>query len=122
MRFVILITANPAAREAWASLPDEERAAGMAAYAALDAELRASGELVVSEQLGDPSQAKRLSFQQGRPVVTDGPFAEAKEQLAGFYLVDCDSADRAAEIAALIPGAGDLAIEVWHVTGAGTGP
>lgn len=122
MRFVILIYTNPASREVWQGLSEQQRAAGMQAYAALDAELRASGELVVSEALADPSQATQVIPRDGRVLTTDGPFAEAKEQLAGFYLVDCDSAARAVEIAARIPGAEDLGIEVRPVIGGAEAP
>lgn len=115
MKYLILIYANPAARQIWSGFSELERAAGMDAYAALDADLLASGELIVSEALADSSGAKRVTVRDGQLMTTDGPFAEVKEQLAGFYLVDCASVDRAVEIAARIPGVPALRVEVWPV-------
>ena len=70
----------------------------------LDQELADSGERVDSVGLVDPTQAKTVRFVQGAPVATDGPFAEAKESLAGYYLVDVESEARALEIASKIVG------------------
>ncbi len=70
----------------------------------LDHELADSGERVDSVGLVDPTQAKTVRFVQGAPVATDGPFAEAKESLAGYYLVDVESEARALEIASKIVG------------------
>jgi len=68
-------------------------------------ELAASGELIVSEGLADPALAKRVTARDGQVMTSDGPFAEVKEHLAGFYLVDCESTDRAVQIAARVPDA-----------------
>ena len=68
----------------------------------LDRELEESGEKVESIGLVDPTMAKTVRFQNGAPVPTDGPFAEAKESLAGYYLVDVESEARALEIASKI--------------------
>ncbi len=70
----------------------------------LDHELADSGERVDSVGLVDPTQAKTVRFVQGAPVATDGPFAEAKESLAGYYLIDVESEARALEIASKIVG------------------
>jgi hypothetical protein len=105
VKYVILIYSNPRSRELWESFPADQRAEGLAAYAALTEDLAASGELVVTEALADPSLAKRVEVREGRTVTSDGPFAEAKELLAGFYLVDCESTERAVEIAARVPEA-----------------
>lgn len=64
-----------------------------------------SGELIVSEALADPSLAKRVPAQAGRTTTSDAPFAEAKEHLAGFFLIECESIERALEIAARVPEA-----------------
>ena len=66
------------------------------------------GELITTQALADPSQAAVVSVRNGQPVVTDGPFLEAKEYLGGFYLIDCENKERAIELAAQIP---DSAIE-----------
>jgi len=110
VKYVILIYSNPTSRKLWESFSDAERAEGFRAYAALDEDLAASGEMIVSEALADPSTAKRVSVQEDRTITTDGPFAEAKELLAGFYLVECDSLDRAIAIAARIPGLAELGL------------
>jgi hypothetical protein len=65
----------------------------------------ASGEMIVGEALADASMGKRISVTDGRAVASDGPFAESKEQLAGFILIQCDSMERAVEIAGRIPEA-----------------
>ena len=67
----------------------------------LDGELKEAGELVASQQLIDPSQATTVRFHNGAPVPTDGPFAEIKESLAGYWIVDV-SEERALEIG--VPG------------------
>jgi hypothetical protein len=67
----------------------------------LDGELREAGELVAGVGLVDPSQAKTVRFQNGVPVPTDGPFAEVKESLAGYWIVEVDE-DRAIEIASRV--------------------
>lgn len=115
MKYLILIWSNPASRKAWDGFSDGERAEGYRAYAALTEELAGSGELIVTEALADPSQASRVSVTEGRTVTSDGPFAEVKEHLAGFYLVDCDSRERATEIAARVPEAELGLIEVRPV-------
>lgn len=115
MKFVILIYSNPASREIWESFSETEQAEGYEYYAGLDEELADSGEMIVSEALADPSLAKRVAVREGQTITTDGPFAELKEQLAGFYLVDCDSTERAVEIAARIPEAGLGLVEVRPV-------
>jgi hypothetical protein len=110
VKYVILIWSNPASRELWEGFSDAERTEGFGAYAALDEELAASGELLVSEALADPAATTRVAVREGRTITTDGPFAEAKELLAGFYLVDCDSHERAVEIAARVPGMAELGL------------
>jgi hypothetical protein len=89
--------------------------AHMAYYEALNKELEESGELVGGEALAWPD-ATRIVRSDGKsaPVVTDGPYAESKEQLAGFQIVDVDSLERAIEIAArvsAVPGPGGVPIQ-----------
>ena len=84
----------------------------------LDQELADSGERVDSVGLVDPTQAKTVRFVQGAPVATDGPFAEAKESLAGYYLVDVESEARALEIASKIVGHIHEPIEVRQLADA----
>ena len=116
MKYLILIHSNPESREIWESFSDEQRGEGYAYYAALNDDLVATGELVVSEALADPSMGKRLPAQAGSVVATsDGPFAEVKEHLAGFFLVQCESMERALEIAARVPEADLGLVEVRPV-------
>ncbi len=67
---------------------------------ALNSELEASGELVETRGLSAPVHTRRISQRDGVPVVTDGPYAEAQEVLAGYWVVECESIDRATDIAA----------------------
>jgi hypothetical protein len=82
------------------------------AHAALNEDLAASGELIVSQALADPSLAKRVAVREGRTITSDGPFAEAKEFLAGIYLIECESIERAVQVAARTPEAPIGEIEV----------
>jgi hypothetical protein len=80
----------------------------------LDRELAGSGELLASEGLADPSQATTVQFEDGVPVPTDGPFAESKESLAGYYIVE-GTEERAIEIASRIVAFIQGPIEVRQV-------
>ncbi len=115
MKYLILIYSNPASRQIWEGFSDSQRASGLQAYAALHEDLAASGELIVSEALADPSLARRVTVREGRTVTSDGPFAEVKEHLAGFFLVECDSPERALEYAARVPEATLGLVEVRPV-------
>jgi hypothetical protein len=110
VKFMLLIYNNPAAIEA---MPEAEKAALFADVDAIMAELTESGELVGGEALAQ--QARTVRVREGVPAVTDGPFAEAKEQLAGFLTVDCEDIERATEIAARWPDAKRWAMEVRPV-------
>jgi hypothetical protein len=105
MKYMILIHSNPRSREIWEGFSDAEKAEGYGVYAALNEDLVASGELIVSEALADASLSKTITVTDGRTIPSDGPYAEAKELLAGFFLVECDGMDRAIEIAARVPEA-----------------
>ena len=116
MKYLILIHSNPQSREIWESFSDEQRSEGYAYYAALNDELVASGEMIASEALADPSLGRRLPAGAGSPVgSSDGPYAEVKEHLAGFFLVQCESMERALEIAARVPEADLGLVEVRPV-------
>jgi hypothetical protein len=115
MKYLIQIYSNPESRGMWESFSAEQQAEGYAYYQGITDELTSSGELVASEALGDISLAKRVTKTDDGAVASDGPFAETKELLAGFYLVDCDSEGRAVEIAARFPEAEYGLIEVRPV-------
>ena len=72
---------------------------------AINEELRANGELVLAAGLADPTFTKTVSARGGEPVVTDGPYLEAKEFLAGWWVVDCADFDRVARIATRVSDA-----------------
>ena len=115
MKYLVLIYSNPASREIWEGFSDDQRAEGYRYYAALTEELAASGELIVSEALADASLTRRVSVRDGQTLTSDGPFAEAKELLAGFFLLECEHIDRAVEIAARVPEAELGLVEVRPV-------
>jgi hypothetical protein len=115
MKYVILIHSNP---QPWGhptgdyiaeqqALPPEQREQMNGAFEALLTELSEHGELVGGEALGDPAAARLYRWSAGRPLVTDGPYSESKEHLAGFFLVDVESAERAEEIATTFSGPGE---------------
>ncbi|NUS71868.1 MAG: hypothetical protein HOQ05_00520 [Corynebacteriales bacterium] len=77
----------------------------------INADLKESGELIDAQGLTDPAHARRVQYKDGSAVVTDGPYPESKEVLAGYWIVDCKSLDRATEIAAraaACPGPGGV--------------
>jgi hypothetical protein len=105
MKYLILVYGNPTTRKIWEGLSDDQRAEGWGAHLALAADLAASGELIVSEALTDVSLTTRVTVRDGQTITSDGPFAEVKEHLAGFYLVECESLERAVAHAARVPEA-----------------
>ena len=115
MKYMILIHSNEHSLELWAKMSDEERENFGRGHLRLTEEMAAAGELVVSEGLADPELAKWVSVRDGETFASDGPFAEVKEHLAGFYLLDCDSMERAIEWAAKVPDARKREVEVRPV-------
>jgi hypothetical protein len=115
MKYLILIYHNPTLRDVWGRFSESERADALRRHAALNEDLAASGELIVSEALADPSLTKRVSVRDGQTMTSDGPFAEAKELVAGFYLIECENAERAIEHAARAPEAAFGLVEVRPV-------
>jgi hypothetical protein len=119
VKYVILIYANPESRKIWEGFSGSERASGLQVYAELTRSLADSGELIVTEALADPSLTRRVPAAPGVTdlrspdgLATDAPLAEAKEYLAGFFLVDCADLDRALAIAARVPEAAHGMVEV----------
>jgi hypothetical protein len=115
VKYVVLIYSNAESRKLWEQFSETERGEGLAYYARFTAELESSGELVVSQALADPSTTKRVRLDEGRTLTTDGPFAEAKEHLAGFYVLNVAGEERAVEIAAMVPEAALGLVEVRPV-------
>jgi len=109
MKYMLLIYNNPAAIQA---MPELELKSFMGGVDTIMKELTESGELVGGAALADASQTRTVRVRDGVPAVTDGPFAEAKEQFAGYLTVDCDSQERAEQIAARWPDSHYWALEV----------
>ena len=107
MKYMILTYASQRDYDGMAGRPTEEPVwsaedfAAMAEFMeAFNKDLADSGELVETRALAAPVLTRRLQLQNGVPAVTDGPYAETQEVLAGYWILDCDSFDRATEIAA----------------------
>jgi len=109
MKYLLLIYDNAQSRELFTG-PDG--APLMAEMEALMAELTASGELVAGEALADPSTTVTVRPVDGLATATDGPYAEAKEHLGGYLMVDCETRERAVEIARRWPSARFTPVEV----------
>jgi hypothetical protein len=102
----------------WDSLSSEERDAIYEQYRAFGQ--RAEGKVLDGAELAPTRSATTVRVRNGETVVTDGPFAETKEQLGGFYLLECEGLDEAAQLAAQIPGASTGAVEVRTVAEEGS--
>lgn len=107
MKYMILLYDNPDMRHIFSSRRDL-----ITEMDALLEEIRRSGELVATEPLADPVQTKTVRPAEGSLVVTDGPLAEAKEHFGGYLIVDCETNERAVEIASRWPSARFAPIEV----------
>jgi hypothetical protein len=99
----------------WTSMPEEEQNAVMQEYFSYTEARKQSGKYVAGDALQPTQTAKTVQVRGGAPLTTDGPFAETKEQLGGYYLVDVDSEEEALEWAAKIPSARLGKIEVRPV-------
>jgi hypothetical protein len=98
-----------------ATLEPEESKAILDAYNAFSIEAEEAGVMVTGDGLQPTATATTVRVREGERLLTDGPFAETKEQLGGFYVVDCKDLDEAIEWAAKIPGAKTGAVEVRPV-------
>lgn len=118
VKYMLLIRSNPAT---WGhpmflyqqeTLTGEEREERMAAFSALIEEITESGELLESAPLAAPETGKTVRVRDEDVLTTDGPYLEAKEHLAGYFVVDCESVERAVELASRFPDARYGAVEV----------
>jgi hypothetical protein len=114
MRYLMLLHVEEAG---WGKLTPAEQGAAMERYGAFNQALAEAGALVVTGRLAPSAKAGQVRTKGGRVVVMDGPFAETKEQVGGFYLIDAP--DRAAALAwaQRCPAAGHGVIEVREVMG-----
>ena len=109
MQYLLLIHDD---EQSWPSLSEEEQRAVIEEYLALSAELRERGAYVGANRLAPTSTASTVRVRDGQEVVTDGPFAETKEQLGGFFLIEVDSVAEAQSWAAKVPVARHGSVEV----------
>jgi hypothetical protein len=112
MKYMLLIHDD---EKAWGRLSDAERQKIYAEYGAFSAELRAAGQYLAGSQLQPTTTATSVRVRDGKRLVTDGPFAETREQLGGYYLVEAKNLDEAIGLAAKIPSAKIGTIEVRPV-------
>ena len=98
-------------------IPSEDALEAFAIYEKFQAELVASGEFVTAEGLGHPSMSRTLRKQADAVVVSDGPFAELKEVLASYAVIDCSGYDRAVEIARQVVAAIGDTVEIRPIMG-----
>ncbi len=109
MKYLLAIYSNEVE---WNGLSDADRQAMYVEYAELSEDLGRRGMMIDGAELRPTSAATTVRVRDGRSLVTDGPFAETKEQLGGYFVVECDTIDEAIESAARIPGARHGSIEV----------
>lgn len=114
MKYLLVLHLNP---EVMDELTEEDRQAIFSGHEEFIAAVQKSGELLGTVALAEPAKSAVVRVRNGAPIVTDGPYLEAKEFLAGYYLVECESRERAHELAAMLPDAkiDGLGIEVRPV-------
>ena len=109
MQYILLIYGD---QEGWKSRSEEENGQLMQDYYTFTQELEQSGAMVAGNALQPTETATTVRVRNDETLTTDGPFAETKEQLGGYYIVDVGSIDEALEWAAKIPGASHGSVEV----------
>jgi hypothetical protein len=112
MQYMLLIYS---AEDAWENLSDDERNALYAEYREFGNSLRERNAFIAGDELQSTSTATTVRVRDGESLVSDGPFAETKETLGGYYLVEAESLDEAIQYAARIPSARHGAVEVRPV-------
>jgi hypothetical protein len=100
MQYLLMCCSNEAQ---WAKVPDGERGRIMDEYGKLMHELKTSGRLLAGAKLDQSASAVTVREKNGKPLLTDGPFAETREQLGGYHLIECKDRDEAVKIALRIP-------------------
>ena len=109
MQYMLLIYDQ---EKTWEEMPEDERGRLYGEYHSFTQELRDSGAFVAADQLQPVGSATTVRVRDGERLVTDGPFAETKEQLGGYYLIEADSIDEAIAWAEKIPSARLGSVEV----------
>jgi hypothetical protein len=111
MRYMLLIHGD---ESSWDGLSDDERTAQYERYGKLQREMEERGHYVGGDEIDSAGTAKLVRVRGGETIVSDGPFAETKEQFGGYFVVDCDL-DAALGYAAAIPAAEGGTVEVRPV-------
>ncbi len=109
MRYILLIYSREAD---WTGLPDKEKGEIIQQYASFTDSIRKSGHYIAGDGLEPTTTAATVRLRNGKPVSTDGPFAETREQLGGYYVIKAKDLVEAKAVAARVPGARMGAIEV----------
>jgi hypothetical protein len=112
MKYLLMIYAD---EKQWDKMTDDEKMQGLAAYGAYTEALNVAGARIGSNRLRDTDTATTVRIVNGETKVLDGPYAEAKEQLGGYFLIDVPDLDSALSWAARCPGASHGTIEVRPV-------
>ena len=112
MKYMLLIHDS---EKSWGSLSDDEQKRIMAGYRRFTEEIRASGHYCAGSQLAPTSMATSVRVRNGKRLVTDGPFAETREHLGGYFLIEANDLDEALAVAGRIPGARKGTVEVRPV-------
>lgn len=109
MKYIAMIYNNP---DAFESLSEKDRDAMMTEADTFISEFQGTGEFVGGSALAHPATGRTVRVRNGNTQATDGPYAEAKEYIAGYYILDVENIDRALEIVAKDPAARFWAVEV----------
>jgi len=112
MKYLCLIYLD---EKAGAALPDSEIKRGLQEMFAFGEEIRKAGHHVAAERLRSTSTATTIRFHNGKVIMTDGPFAETKEQLGGFYLIEAEDLEEALRVASKMPATRWGSVEVRPV-------
>ena len=112
MRYMLLIYDR---ESDWAAMSEEESGKMFQEYMTFTEDIRTSGHMVSGDALQPVSTATTVRVRNGKTVPTDGPFAETREQLGGFYIIEAKDLDEATSIAARIPGSRTGSVEIRPV-------
>ncbi len=112
MKYLCLIYEN---EKGWEEMPKDQADAAMGEYFAFTDSIKKSGQYVAGDALHPTHTATTVRVRNGKTLTTDGPFAETKEQLGGYYLIDAKNLDEAIQVAARIPSARWGSIEIRPV-------
>ena len=116
MQYLLLIYNN---ESDFAAMPEDEKQALFKDYHSFTAGIRESGHYLGGNPLQPVATATTVRVRDGQPMTTDGPFAETREQLGGYYLIEAGDLDQATGIAARIPGARTGSVEVRPILAMG---